>query len=272
MKVNIIVTALAALLLVSCGEYEKLLKSSDYELKKQKAIEYYEAGKYVKATELFAQVLPRYRASDEAEQLTWLNARAFYELGDYIMAGTYYANFSGTYPFSRYAEESLFMAAYCDYRMSPRPALDQEYTRKAIEGFLLFKRRYPTSDKIAEADKVIKEMEEKLVEKSYISARLYYDMKQYRAATVALNNSLNEYPTTKYREEMMYLKLNSHLLYAEYSFSDKQMERYLIAYDEYLSYIEEYPKGAYEKEVKKIYDSLMKVINPSDIGIENDNK
>jgi outer membrane protein assembly factor BamD len=272
MKVNTIIIALVALLLTSCGEYEKLLKSSDYELKKQKAVEYYEAGKFVKATELFAQILPRYRASDEAESLTWLNARAFFELGDYIMAGTYFANFSGTYPFSRYAEESLFMAAYCDYRMSPRPALDQEYTRKAIEGFQLFKRRFPVSDKITEADGIIKEMEEKLVEKSYISAKLYYDMKQYRAATVALNNSLNEYPNTKYREEMMYLKLDSHLLYAELSFSDKQMERYLIAYDEYLSYIEEYPKGVYDKEVKKIYSSLMKVINPSDIIIENDNK
>jgi outer membrane protein assembly factor BamD len=43
---------------------------------------------------------------------------------------------------------------------------------------------------------LITEMEDKLVRKSYISAKLYYDMKQYRAAVVALNNSLNEYPDT----------------------------------------------------------------------------
>jgi outer membrane protein assembly factor BamD len=271
MKINIVLAVLIALILSSCGEYEKLLKSSDFQLKKEKAIEYYEAGKYVKATELFAQIMPRYRASDEAEQLNWLNARAHYEMRDYIMAGTYFANFSSLYPFSRFAEEALFMAAYCDYQMSPRPELDQEYTRKAIEGFRLFNRRYPMSTRVAESDMVIREMEEKLVEKSYMSARLYYDLKQYRAATVALNSSLNEYPETKYREEMMFLKLNSHLLFAQYSFADKQKERYQNTYDEYLSYVEEFPSGTYEKEVKKIYDTLMKVLKPGDIIIDNGN-
>ncbi len=265
MRINTVLAVIFAMLLASCGEYEKLLKSSDFELKKEKAIEYYEAGKFSRATELLAQILPRYRASDEAERLNWLNARAHYEMGDYIMAGTYFTNFTVLYPFSRFAEEAQFMAAYSDYRMSPRPELDQEYTRKAIDGFQLFKRKFPMSQRIEEADKMIREMEEKLVEKSYLSARLYYDMKQYRAATVALNNSLNEYPETKYREEMMYLKLNSHLLYAQFSFPDKQMERYLVTYDEYLSYIEEFPAGRFERDVKRIYDSLMRVLKPSDI-------
>jgi outer membrane protein assembly factor BamD len=265
MKIETVLFFILALLLTSCGEYEKLLKSSDYELKKQRAIDYYEEGKFVKATELLAQVLPRYRASDDAEQLNWLNARAHFEMGDYIMAGTYFTNFTVLYPYSRFAEEAQFMAAYSDYMMSPRPELDQEFTRKAIEGFQLFKRRYPMSQRTEEADIMIREMEEKLVEKSYLSARLYYDMKQYRAATVALNNSLNEYPGTKYREEMMYLKLDSHLLYAQFSFPDKQKERYLVAYDEYLSFVEEFPESTYEKEVSRIYDALMKVLRPSEI-------
>jgi outer membrane protein assembly factor BamD len=270
MKIQTVLTVIVALLVASCGEYEKLLKSSDYELKKERAIEYYEEGKFVKATELLAQVLPRYRASDDAEQLNWLNARAHFEMGDYIMAGTYFTNFTVLYPYSRFAEEAQYMAAYSDYMMSPRPELDQEFTMKAIDGFQLFKRRYPMSQRTDDADKMIREMEEKLVEKSYLSARLYYDMKQYRAATVALNNSLNEYPETKYREEMMYLKLNSHLLYAQFSFPDKQMERYLVAYDEYLSYIEEFPKGTYEREVTRIYDALMRVLKPSDVISEFD--
>ena len=65
---------------------------------------------------------------------------------------------------------------------------------------------------------ILKDLEDKLVEKSYLSAKLYYDMKQYKAAVVALNNSLKEYSTTKYREKMMFLKLNSLFLYAELSY------------------------------------------------------
>lgn len=271
MKLNIVIsTFLVILIAVSCGEYEKLLKSSDYELKKDKAIEYYEAGKYLRATELFAQILPRYRASDQAEQLTWLNAKAFYEMGDYMMAGTYFSNFSSTFPYSRYEEEAVFLAAYCDYSQSPRPELDQEYTLKAIEGFNLFKRRFPMSSRIAEADKIIKLMEEKLVEKSYKNARLYYDMNQYRAAAVALNASLNEYPDTRYREEMMYLKLSAQMLYAGYSISSKKVERYQEAYDDYLSFIEEFPKGKYDKEVKKIYETLVRILKPEGGIIGND--
>ena len=66
---------------------------------------------------------------------------------------------------------------------------------------------------------MMNDLEDKLVEKSYLSAKLYYDMKQYKAAVVALNNSLKEYANSKYREKMMYLKLNSLFQYAELSFA-----------------------------------------------------
>jgi outer membrane protein assembly factor BamD len=186
------------------------------------------------------------------------------------MAGTYFQNFSMLYPYSRYAEEADFMMAYCDYLMSPSPDLDQDYSRKAIEGFMLFKRRYPLSTKTDETNLLIAELEEKLVEKSYMSARLYYDMKQYKAAVVALNGSLNQYPNTKYREEMMFLKLNSQYLYAVYSIPARQKERYQSTYDEYLSYVEEFPAGVFEKEVKKIHESIMKALKPENSLIDND--
>ena len=257
MKLSKVVIFLILIIFSSC-KYEKLLKSTDFELKKQKAVEYYEAGKYLKATELFAQILPRFRATEEAEELNWLNARSHFELQDYIMAGTYFSNFSMLYPYSRSAEDAAYYAAYCDYKMSPRPELDQDYTRKAIEGFRLFERRYPFSERTAEVDGLITELEDKLVQKSYISAKLYYQMYQYKAAVVALNNSLNDYPNTRYREEMMFLKLNAQYLYAVNSIQARQRERYQTAYDEYLSYSEEFPDGAFSKDVKKIYDAIMK--------------
>jgi len=257
MKISKGIVIIVLILSSSC-KYEKLLKSTDFDLKKQKAVEYYEAGKYLKATELFTQILPRFRATEEAEELNWLNARSYFELKDYVMAGTYFSNFSMLYPYSRSAEDAVYYAAYCDYKMSPRPELDQDYTRKSIEGFRLFKRRYPFSDRMAEVDGLITELEDKLVKKSYISAKLYYQMFQYRAAVVALNSSLNDYPNTRYREEMMFLKLNAQYLYALNSITARQRERYQTAYDEYLSFTEEFPDGPYSKDVKKIYDALMK--------------
>jgi hypothetical protein len=45
----------------------------------------------------------------------------------------------------------------------------------------------------------------------------------------------------------MFLKLNSQYLYAQFSIPTKQKERYQTTYDEYLSYVEEFPAGTYSK-------------------------
>lgn len=261
MRFRIYISLIIALLTTSCGEYEKILKSTDYELKKAKAEEYFEAGKYIKATELLTQVLPRYRATGEAEPLTWISAKCYYNLNDFMTAGAAYKNFYEAYPYSDNAEEGTFMTAYCDYLMSPRPTLDQGYTRVAIEGFLYFKRRFPASEKVTEADELIRELEDKLVEKSFLSAKLYFDLKQYRAAIVALSNSLKEYPETKHREELLFLKLESTYQFAFRSINEKQKERYQDTLDEYYSYIEEFPESKFQRDIDRIYKATAKELN-----------
>ena len=247
-------------LVSSCSGYEKLLKSKDYDLKKTKAKEFFDAGEYVKTTELLTQILPRFRATDEAEDLNWMNAQAYFGMKDYIMAGSYFKSFIDQFPFGKHAEEANYMAALCDYNISARPELDQENTKNAIEGFNIFINKFPNSTKIEDCKKRISDLEDKLVEKSYLNAKLYYDMKQYKAAVVALSNSLKEYASTKYREKMMFLKLNSLYLYAFHSLPNKQKERYQAALDDYFSFMEEFPKSTYSKDVASIFQSTNKFL------------
>ena len=115
MRVRLYIILLISVLVSSCGEYEKLLKSTDYDLKKAKAKEYFEAKQYVRASELFGQVIPRFRATDEAEELNWLNAQSFYGMKQYDMAGSYFKSLVEQYPFGKFAEEATFLAAKCDY-------------------------------------------------------------------------------------------------------------------------------------------------------------
>ena len=49
---------LTAGIFTSCGEYNKILKSSDANLKYSKAIEYYEQGRYDRALPLFEANIP----------------------------------------------------------------------------------------------------------------------------------------------------------------------------------------------------------------------
>jgi outer membrane protein assembly factor BamD len=264
MKFRLHIVLIILVLFSSCTGYEKLLKSTDFDLKKSKAKEFYDKGEYVKTTELLTQILPRFRATDEAEELNWMNAKAYFGMQDYIMAGSYFKAFIEQFPFGKHAEEANYMAALCDYNISAKPELDQENTKNAIEGFNIFINRFPNSSKVEDSKKRITDLEDKLVEKSYLNAKLYYDMKQYKAAVVALTNSLKEYANSKYREKMMYLKLNSLFLYAENSLPVKQKERYQATLDDYFSFMEEFPKSSYSKDVNSIFQQTNKFLK---IGI-----
>ena len=58
MKVRIFVIGLLVLAGVSsCGDFNKIVKSTDYEFKHKKAIEFFEQGDYVKAGTLFQELV-----------------------------------------------------------------------------------------------------------------------------------------------------------------------------------------------------------------------
>lgn len=258
---SFIILLISVLALVSCGEYEKLLKSSDYDLKYEKALEYYENEEYVRAATLIEQILPRFRATNKADSLLYYQAYSHYNQGDYILAGYYFRNFSKTYNNSSFTEECDFMGAYCHYLMSPKAILDQTNTTEAINSFALFMAKYPNSERVNAAQEYIKEMRDKLVYKSYKSAKLYFDLEDYKAAIVALRSSLKEYPETIYREEILYLILRSRFLLAENSIPAKKRERYQATIDEYYAFIGEYPESNYAKDAGKMFEKAKVTLN-----------
>lgn len=258
MNKSIITVVLFSLVLISCGDYEKLLKSSDYQMKYNKAFEYFEKEDYIRSATLFEQIFDVYRGTVKADTLSFYRAMSYYYQKDYIMASHYFEDVAETFPNSEYSEESRYLRAYCYYKMSPRPSLDQEYTYKAINAFTLFLINYPDTEKKELCMGLISELREKLVEKSFLNARLYFDRGFYKAAIVALRNSLNEYPDTKYREELLYLILKSNYLLAYNSVEERKPERFQTTVDEYYSFIGEYVDGEYTKEAKEMYEYSMK--------------
>ncbi len=253
-----------AIILGGCGEYEKLLKGRDYKKKYETGVSLYEEGEFVKAGTLFDQVSNIFRGTTKADTVKYYQAKSYYGQRDYMMAGHYFSELSTTYPNSNYLEEADFMMAYCFYKQSPRPELDQDNTFRAITAMQMFLIKYPNSDKLNECQEIIVEMSDKLVEKSFISAKLYYDLGYYKSAILALRNSIIEYPDTKYREELMFLILKSSYLLADKSIPSKQKERYQAALDEYYSFIGEFPDGTHSKEAKRIYETSNKFLANND--------
>ncbi len=260
---------LIPLILESCGGYEKLLKSTDYQLKYNKAFEFYNNGDYVKATTLYEQIGTIYRGTTKADTIEFYKAKSYFFQKDYTMAGHYFKGLVTLNPNSPFGEESYFMAAYCLYKQSPRPSLDQANTYAAINALSLFKIAYPNSTKFEECDRLIAELNEKIVEKSYLSAVLYYNMGNYKSSIIALRNSLNDYPDTKNREELMFLLLRSSYLLAVNSVPEKQRDRYQSTVDEYYSFIAEFPDGKYTEEAKNIYEQSNKKLGDRESITQN---
>lgn len=90
---------------------------------------------------------------------------------------------------------------------------------------------------------------------------MYYDLGDYKAAVIALNNSLDKYPDTQFREEIMFLILKSRYLLAENSVREKQTERYQATVDEYYSFVGEFPDSDYSKEVINIFNNTQFYLN-----------
>lgn len=262
------------LFLASCSEYERLLKSDDFQLKYDRAMEYYEDEEYVRAATLIEQILPIYRGTQRAAELNFILANSYYHRGDYIMAAHHFDSFMRDYPTHERAKEATYMRAYCNYLLSPRPSLDQGITRRSIDQFTMFITRFPESDKVADAQKLIAEMREKLLEKSFRSAKLYYDMDDYQAAIIAFKNSLAEFPDSKYREEKMFLILKSSFLLADRSVPQRQLERFQSTLDEYYAFIEEFPESQYIKEAHGFLNRALSVLDDhpaDDLTLENIN-
>jgi len=245
------------------SRFQKLRASNNIAMKYQEAVKYYEKKKYGKASILFEELMTKYRGQAEAEDLYYFNAYTSYRLRDYTGARYAFKNFATTYPNSPKAEECRFMSAYCFYLDSPRPALDQENTRKAIDELQLFINLYPDGERAREAGDLIQNLRDKLESKAYANAKLYYDMGQpddYRAAVIAFENMLREYPDTKYAEEAEFLMVKSQYLFAENSYVHRQESRYNEALDYYRAFAEHYPDSKFRKEADGIRESAEKQV------------
>jgi len=252
-----------AILIQSCNKqtFQKILKNDDYELKYQKAKLYYETKKYSRALQLLEQLVPQEKGKARGEEVLYMYAMTNYKIKDYILAGYYFRLFTNTYPKSVYTEESMFLGAYCYYLDSPRSSLDQDPTEQAILEFELFLNKFGDGTKVDTTNTLIDELRYKLQEKSYEIAKLYYDIGYFNAASIAFENSLQDYPDSPFREEIIFYTMKSLYNYASNSVDIKKLDRLTKAQKKYKTYLKNFPDGKYIKEANRINEECTNKIN-----------
>ncbi|MEQ8909583.1 MAG: outer membrane protein assembly factor BamD [Vicingaceae bacterium] len=242
----------------SCSDYNKVLKSPNPELKYQKSIEYYEDGEYVKAMSLFEELIPLFRGTDKGQTIYYYYCYANFYTEYYIQAAYHFKRYAKTYPLSQYAEDALFMSAYCNYLESPVPTLDQEPTYNAIGELQLFVNTYPKSPLVDSANTLVDELQFKLETKDFMNSKQYYKIKRYKAAVVALENTLQDYPQSQYEEEIKLLILKSYYELSINSIKEKKLERFNKGIQAYYDFIDNFAEGKNVNEAETIYAKLVR--------------
>lgn len=237
-------------LLVSCHGINKVLKSKDPVYKLKMAEQYYVKKKYNYAQQLYEDVMPYYRGAAEFEDIYYKYAYCAYYQRDYLNAENLFKTFLEIYPNSSKAEEVDYMRAYCFYKQSPKPALDQSNTIKTIGMMQTFINTHPGSARNKEATEIIDICRRKLEIKDANSAKLYYDLGQFRAAAVTYASVLNTYPESEKAEEYKLMVIKSYFRYAELSVEEKKVERFEKVIEECNDFKDHFPQSKYDKEVQ----------------------
>jgi len=264
MKIRILfIFCLTLLLTTACGEYNKILKSTDYELKYTYAKKYFDEKKYGRAITLLEELVPIFKGTSHAEESSFLLAQSFFYDKDYTTATHFYAAYYNTYPRGEYAELARFNGAYGLYLDSPDPRLDQSSTYKSMQQFQNFLELYPQSDKVQLVQEYLFEMQEKLALKELMACRLYFNLgnylgNNYESCVVTAREAIKQYPYSKYLEEFQILIVRSRYQLASNSIELRKMERYRNLIDERFNYLNMFPEGKYMREVERYYRRAMR--------------
>lgn len=265
--------ATCSLLLVSCSEYTAVLKSNDYEYKYETAKALYMDGHYRQASELFGMLLAPLKGTSYGEESLFMLAESNLMAKDYESAAMFFKKYYQSYPKGYYMEMAHYNSGYALYKQTADVRLDQSSTIEAINEFQSFLDYCPNTDLKEQTHDIIYELQDKLVKKEYLSAKLYYDLgtytinciyggNNYEACIVTAQNALKDYPyaSAGLREDLSILTLRAKYHLARQSVEEKRLERFRETIDEYYAFQNDFPESQYLKEAQAIFNHSERVV------------
>lgn len=249
-----------SLIFFSCNEYQKVLKSEDVKQKYDLAEEFYENQDFRRASRLFEQIKPKYRGKPQGERITFFYANCLLNTKNYMLAAYEFESFTKAYPLSQKVEDAKFLSAFSYYKLSPTHSLDQSDTFEAVEKLQEFINTYPNSERMSNANDLVKELREKVEFKAFEIAKQYNTIRDYKSAIIVLDDFISDYPGTPYREDALFYLLDSSYELAINSIDLKKEERLFNAKKIFEELVETYPESKYLERSKKLLNNIEKEI------------
>ena len=281
----LLLLAPCAMLLVSCSEYTQVLKSNDYEYRYEVAKALYTDGHYRQAAELFGMLLAPLKGTSYGEESLYMLAESNMKARDYESAAMFFKKYYQTYPKGQYMELARYNSGFSLYKQTVDVRLDQSSTMEAITEFQDFLDNCPHTYLKGQAQDIIYELQDKLVKKEFLSAKLYYDLgtyaincayggSNYDACVITAQNALKDYPyaSAGLREDLSILILRAKYHLARQSVEEKRVERFRDAIDEYYAFQNDYPESQYLKEAENIFKHSERIVARNGIMLDDEDE
>ncbi|WP_288279258.1 outer membrane protein assembly factor BamD [uncultured Prevotella sp.] len=272
MKIRTIILCSVAAMMTGCaGEFNRVIKSSDYDYRYEYAKQCFAEGKFGRAEILLQDLITLKKGTDEAEEALYMLAMSQYMNHDFESAAATFRKYFSSYPKGFYAEQAMFYVGQSLYESTPEPRLDQTPTIGAINAYQQFLDFYPNSQLRERAQDRLLELQDKLVMKELLSAQLYYNLggyfgninsnseSNYSSSIIVAQNALKTYPYSNHREEFSLLIMKSKFELAENSSADRKLERYQDAEDECYGFLNEYPESKDKALAEKYIEKCKKI-------------
>ncbi len=212
------------------------------------ALKLYENEDYLDAIKEFEAILLQFPASGINDDAIYYLGMSRFNRGEYILGAYEFSRLIKSIPTSEFLTKSQFMLAECYYKLSPNFALDQRYSKKAIQEYQAFIDFFPLDEKVSEAESKISELNKKLAKKEFETGRIYEKMEYTAAALFYYDNVMQIYHDTEFAPLAHYNKINILL-------SKKRLDD---ALESSRLFIQNYPNDSRAGDVRKIISNLEK--------------
>jgi outer membrane protein assembly factor BamD len=166
-------------------------------------------SKAITAFERFVQLHPTHPRAAEAR---YRMGEAYMGRREYVTAALEFNRLAADFPAGAWADDARFQVCVAYTELSPRPPLDQEYTRTAIDHCESLIAYYPESDYVPRAQELAARMMSRLAEKEFGTAEHYFKRRAYDSANIYYHQIVDSFAATEWAPRALLRLVESYTL------------------------------------------------------------
>ena len=190
--------ALAVVALAACGSRQTPITELSADELWVRGIDAFNAEDWDEAIRYLDRYVLAGGADPRVYQARYYLGQARFEEEEYVTAAAEFTRLASDLGRNDLADDARYMACRAYNQLSPDPALDQEYTRAAIQHCTALAEIFPDSEFADEATEIVEGLWHKLAEKVYEGGEWYMRRGAYDSAIIYFEDVVEQYPDTEF--------------------------------------------------------------------------